>query len=106
MAEIANAQVTEFCNSDLRTVADLLQKLVILGPAHIATYNARDLGTIINDAGASELIADGSQVDGRTRCTGGDVFNLITLLQDLSTFFTQGRKDVIAKWQVNGANLL
>lgn len=102
MADINNAQLTDHCNGDLRPIADLLQKLVTLGPVHIATYNARGLGDIINAAGSTNNVADGSDIDGRTRVTGGDVFNLQTLLADLGTFFTQGRKDVIAKWQVNG----
>ncbi len=102
MAELTNIQLVEFCNTKLRPLADRLQTLALDAPLTEAVYTARNLGTIISDGGSSNLIADGSAVDGRTRCTGGDVWNLITLLQDLQTFLTQGRKDVIAKWQVNG----
>ena len=90
MADINNTQLRDFCNDDLRTISDILQKLAILATVHISTYNARDLGTIINDAGASNFVGDGSDADGRTRVTGGDVFNLVTLLQDLNTLLTQG----------------
>lgn len=99
---IDNAQLTNFANEDCRPLADLLAKLDAALAPFVATYNARDLGTIINDAGAGELIVDGSESDGRTRVAGGDVFNLISLVNDLQTFITSGRRDVIFKWQVNG----
>lgn len=102
MAELSNPQLVSFSNEQARVVADKLAGLNAFADIVQATYAARDLGTIINDGGSGELIADGSATDGRTRCTGGDVFNLITLLNDLDTFMTQGRKDVIAKWRVNG----
>lgn len=103
MAEIANPQLKKFCNERLRTLGDSLASLAFTKvPAAVAQYNAEDLGTIINNAGSSNLITDDSEGDGRPRCTGGDVFNMVTLLQDLNTFMTQGRKDVLMKWQVNG----
>ena len=102
MAEINSPQLTDICNNNLRQLADLMTRLNIRNDAAVATYNARDLGTIINAAGSSNLITDGSETDGRTRVVGGDVFNMVTLLQDFATFMTQGRKDVLAKWNVNG----
>lgn len=103
MAEINNVQLTKFCNERLRTLGDMFAALAFTKvPAAIAQYNSEDLGTIINNLGSSNLITDGSEVDGRPRCTGGDVFNLVTLLQDFDTFMTQGRKDVLMKWNVNG----
>lgn len=95
-------QLVEFCNSDLRQIADLLTRLNTRSEAAYATYNARNLGTVINDGGASNPVLDGSATDGRTICTGGDVYNMVTLLTDLATFMTQGRRDVLAKWNVNG----
>lgn len=102
MAELVNAQLINFTNESLRVLADNLQVLSVALPQIVAVYNARNLGTVINAGGPSELLTDGSAVDGRTRVTGGDVFNLITLAQDLVAFLTRGRLDVIAKWQVNG----
>lgn len=102
MAELSNPQLVDFANAQARVVSDKLAALNTAAATLIATYNARDLGTVINDGGAGNLIADGSETDGRTRVTGGDVFNLVTLLADLDGFMTQGRKDVIAKWRVNG----
>ena len=102
MAEITNPQVVNFANNDMRILGDMLTKLNIRSAAASATYSAADLGTVITAAGSSNLITDGSEIDGRTRCTGGDIFNMVTLLNDLATFMTQGRKDVLAKWNVNG----
>lgn len=103
MAELSNPQLVNLSNEYARPVADDIAALDVLQAATLATYAARDLGTIINAGGAGELVADGSVTDGRTRVTGGDVFNLITLLTDLNTFLAaSGRRDVIAKWQVNG----
>jgi hypothetical protein len=102
MAEHTNAQLVEFANADCRQIADEFTRLVTRTAAAKATYLARDLATPIEAVGAGNLIADGSQSDGRTRCTGGDIYNLVTLLTDFQTFMTQGRKDVVAKWKVNG----
>lgn len=100
-------QLTEFCNDELRQLGDRLKALDLRSAAAVAEYNARDLGTIINAGGSSGPVLDGSgngpNPDGRTVCTGGDVFNFVTLLQDLQTFFgVSGRRDVITKWNVNG----
>lgn len=96
-------QLIEFCNDELRPLGDLIKRLDLQSAAAQAEYNARDLGTAINTGGSSGPVLDGSATDGRTICTGGDVFNFVTLLQDLQTFFASpGRRDVITKWNVNG----
>lgn len=95
-------QLIEFANTDLRQIADQLTRALTRAEGANATYIARNLGTVITDGGAGNPILDGSDVDGRTICVGGDVFNFITLLTDFAAFMTQGRRDVLAKWQVNG----
>lgn len=96
-------QLTEFCNDELRQLGDMLTRMDLRTTAINAEYNARDLGTVINAGGSSNPVLDGSASDGRTICTGGDVFNLITMVQALQTFFAvAGRRDVISKWNVNG----
>ncbi len=97
-----NAQLIEFCNDELRQIADKFVSLKIRADSAYAEYNARNLGTIINDGGSSGNVLDGSATDGRTIATGGDVFNAVTLINDFRTFMTQGRVDVLYKWQVNG----
>ena len=97
-----NPQLVEFCNDELRQIADQFVRLKSRVDAAITEYNARGLGTIINDGGSSNPVLDGSATDGRTIATGGDVFNFVTLMQDYVTFHTSGRNDVLFKWQVNG----
>lgn len=96
-------QLTEFCNDELRQLGDQLKRIDLRSAAALAEYNARNLGTVINDGGASNPVLDGSAVDGRTICTGGDVYILVTLLQDLQTFFAAGdRRSAVTKWNTNG----
>ena len=102
MAELSDPQLADFCNTALRPLADKLQTLITQAPLAVAIYNARNLGTVLDKGGAGNLVEDGSAVDGRTRRSGGDIYNFVTLLMDLDAFMTQGRKDVIAGWQVNG----
>lgn len=97
-----NAQLVEFCNDELRQIADRFVALKIRVDAAVAEYNSRNLGTIITDGGSGNPVLDGSAADGRTIGTGGDVWNAVTLLQDFQTFMTSDRVDVLYKWQVNG----
>jgi len=103
MAENANQQVVKFANEEVRQVADRFYQLYFRCKQLLANYNAGDIGTKITLAGAGELIADGSDLDGRTRITGGDVFNLITAATAFVAFVENGavppanRIDVITK---------
>ena len=102
MAEITNPQVIEAANTDYRQLADMLVRLNIRAAGASATYLARGLQSQINAAGSSNFVTDGSGTDGRTRVTGDDIFSFVTLLDNFVTFMTQDRKDVLAKWKVNG----
>lgn len=96
-------QLIDFCNDELRQLGDMITRFDMRSAAAIAEYNARDLGTIINAGGSSGPVLDGSTTDGRTICTGGDVFNAVTLYQAFQTFMSEpGRRDVATKWNVNG----
>lgn len=107
MAEITNAQVVAFSNQRVRPMADKLYTAYYHAKATIADYNAGDIGTKIDAAGSSELIADGSTTDGRTRITGGDIYNIITALQQFVAYYEGGavttadRTSVISKPHVN-----
>lgn len=98
-----NVQLSEFCNSELRQVADKFVRLKIQIDSAILEYHARNLGTIINNGGSTNEVLDGSQQDGRTKATGGDVYNIISMMQDMQTFLaTDERLAKLYKWQVNG----
>jgi hypothetical protein len=99
-----NPQLVDFCNTELRQIADKFVALKIRIDSAHAEYNQRNLGTIINDGGSSNPVLDGSLTDGRTIATGGDVFNIVTLMTDMQAFLTAGRVEVLYAWQVNGVN--
>jgi len=61
MAEIDNAQLTAYANGSLRVIADQLAKIDADIAGVLEEYAAKDLGTVIEAAGASNLIADGSE---------------------------------------------
>jgi hypothetical protein len=101
--DLDNPQLVHFANEELRTFATSLANLDKTIVPLLETYNQRDLGTVINDGGAGNFVADGSASDGRTRVTGGDVYNLITQIQSLKQALdTAGVRDVIYKWNVRG----
>lgn len=103
MAEISNPQVVAFSNQELRPLADLLFKAYYKALELDQNYVANNIGTLIDAGGASNLLNDGSLTDGRTRISGGDIYNFVTLISDLITFLeSPGRLDVITKPHVNG----
>lgn len=111
MPEITDPQVIKFSNEKVRILGDHLYGLY-LGLVDFETeYVAKDIGTLITNAGPSNLIADGSETDGRTRITGGDIFLLKILSDDLKFFLEQQvtatpsdgtRLALMGKIEVNG----
>ncbi len=109
MTEITDPQVIRFANETVRPLCDALYKAYYKSKSAIEDYyNGGDIGTKIDTAGAGNLIADGSDSDGRTRITGGDIYNIITALEHFVSYVegnavaTAARLDVIAKPHVNG----
>jgi hypothetical protein len=102
MPEITNPQVVAFANNRVRPIADKLIRARRDLQAVVEEYTDQNVGSLIDAAGDGNLIADGSATDGRPRLAGGDIYNLITLLQDLDTFFNAGRVTVIDKAMGNG----
>lgn len=107
MAEINNSQVVLFDNEQVRGMADSLYKAYWQAKQFLLNYNSDSIGSLINDAGSSNLVADGSEADGRTRITGGDIYNLVTAATAFIAFVegesvaTADRTTVITKPHVN-----
>jgi hypothetical protein len=107
MPEINNPQVVLFANERVRTIADSLYSAYFRSKSILEDYASGQIGSLIDSAGASELVADGSDSDGRTRITGGDIYNIITALEQFVNFIegqavtTADRTDVISKPHVN-----
>jgi hypothetical protein len=107
MPEITNPQVVLFTNQRIRPISDKLTDAYYAAKQIVSDYNSGDIGSKIDAAGAGNLIADGSETDGRTRLVGGDIYNMITLLQQYILFVENGvvtqadRTTVISKPHVN-----
>lgn len=105
--EITDAQVIKFANERVRVFADLMAKSRAMAVSIVEDYNAQNIGSKINNAGAGLLISDGSEKDGRPRITGGQIYNMITLAQDYvksdnTGFITTDRASVINGIKVQG----
>lgn len=109
MPEITNPQVIKFANERIRSIANIVYNAYWQSKSIIEDYNAGDIGTKINDEGSGNLVADGSAVDGRTRITGGDIFNVITALGEFIDYYEGGtvtqadRTDVFSKPHVHNS---
>lgn len=104
---ITNPQVIAFSNSRVRPICDEMYSLYYHAKSLIADYNAGNIGTLIDSAGSGDSLTDGSETDGRTVITGGDIYNVITWAQQLVNFVenqavtTADRLTVIGKPHVN-----
>ena len=107
MAEITNPQVVAFSNARIRPACDDMYSLYYKCKALVADYTAANIGSLINAAGDGNLVDDGSATDGRTRITGGDIYNVLTWAQQIVNFVenqavtTADRASVISKPHVN-----
>ena len=107
MPEITDPQVIAFSNGECRPFADRLVSTYWAAKELLSNYNAGNIGSLIDTGGAGNLIADGSEADGRTRIVGGDLYNLITAATAFVVFVEGGvvatadRLTVITKPHVN-----
>jgi hypothetical protein len=85
MADITNPQIVTFANERARTIADAIEVFSEKVDAFVADYAAQGMTALITAAGASELVADGSEADGRQRITGTKIINLRAALLQLQT---------------------
>lgn len=106
-AEIDDPQVVAFANNKARKMAEHIYSAYYSAKIVLQAYNSGAIGSKIDAAGAGNLISDGSANDGRTRITGGDIYNLITACEELIDYVegnavtTANRVDVITKPHVN-----
>lgn len=106
-------QLKAFSNEKARPLADTLYAMYFELVSFQDEYNSKNIGTEINNLGAGNTVDDGSDVDGRTRITGGDLFLLKTIVDDLKFWAEQDatatpsdgkRLALFAKIEVNGRN--
>lgn len=75
MPDITDPQVVKWSNERTRTMADLITRLSYAVSAWQADYAAQIISAQITAAGPSEYVADGADVDGRSRIKGVDIQN-------------------------------
>ena len=75
---ITNPQAIRFANEEVRRIADLEAQLYFQTKAFLAEWNAQGIAALIpNNA---EVLADGSDLDGRAAITGAKVNGLVGYL--------------------------
>ena len=78
MPDITNPQVIRFCNEHARRVADGWCSLYNAMKTATSVWTGQGLGTLTPNT--ADLIADGSDVDGRGRLTGAQLTSLKTIM--------------------------
>jgi hypothetical protein len=81
-------QVVKWSNERARVLADGIERLRYAVVAYQADYVAQAISAKITAAGASERIADGSDVDGRSIVIGTQLINLKAAVDKLVTNLT------------------
>jgi|SRR6185437_615438 len=86
MPNVIDPSAIQFCNQNIRPVADQIAQLQTTLAVTLAAWSAKGMGAMIpND---SSVIEDGSPADGRTPLQGADVNALIALLTTLQGMAT------------------
>lgn len=75
---ISNAQAVRFSNEGIRPLAETLINAYYHAKQVVQSYYADPSLGEAYTAGISEIVADGSEVDGRPVVTGNDALGLIT----------------------------
>jgi hypothetical protein len=75
MATITNPQAIRFSNEQIRTLADAYATLYFTCKRVGAAWTAQGIGSLIPNT--ADLLADGSDLDGRAAITGAKVNGLV-----------------------------
>lgn len=103
MPDITNPQAVKFCNEKVRVLADSLLQAIATARQFDSDYGAISGDTLFPNT--SDLIADGSDVDGRSRVQAQVVRAIRTQAQDLLTWAATGnptRETRLRSIAVNG----
>lgn len=90
MAETTDAQVIKFANERIRTTASKLRDVYWESKRVLEEYNNTGINAKVTAAGSTQVLSDGSQIDGRSRITGDDLFNFVTALQQFVLYVENG----------------
>lgn len=73
MAEITDPQVIKFCNEKIRPLADLVYSSYYKSLSLTSDYENGKINELLSIWGSEDLVADGSETDGRTRLSRQDL---------------------------------
>ena len=105
MPDITNPQAVKFANEKARVFADALLSAITTAREFEAIYAAQAGDTLFPNS--ADLLADGSEVDGRPRVQAQMVRALRTAAQDLLTWAATGaptRETRLRTIAVNGSS--
>ena len=88
MADNANPQAVKFANEKARVFADALLSAIQTARQYKAIYDAQILDSVF--PATADSIADGSDVDGRSRVSNNAIRALYTAATDMLTWAGQG----------------
>lgn len=103
MPNITNPEAINFCNSKIRVAADVLAQAYNTMKSIRNEWYAKNLGVIIPNT--TDLVEDGSDIDGRHQITGADATGIIVRAEEFINDYEAGgnaKLNTIIKVAVNG----
>jgi hypothetical protein len=103
MANVTNAQAVAFSNNRARRMADLLYSAYLTAKSLVSEWNAQNVSDVVPNT--SDLLVDGSALDGRAPVTGAQVTNIVTRCQELIADYEAGgsaKLNTVVAVKVNG----
>lgn len=100
---ISNIQGIAFSNGKIRVLADLFAQTYATALALQNAWNAQGMGSIITNT--SDVILDGSAVDGRPIITGAQATEIVVLAENFVTAYqanTNAQLNAVLEVAVNG----
>jgi len=102
---ITNSEAIRFSNERARVFADILLQSIETADAIAAEWNSNSMTSIVPNT--TEVLVDGSEIDGRHPATGAKLYAMVAAATDLSAWGATGsptRKDRLRTFAVNGAS--
>lgn len=89
MPDITNPQAVVFANQYARVFAESLLSTIQTARVLVAMYNAQNGDNLFTNV-ATDLVVDGSEIDGRPRISGQAVRQLLTAANDILSWAATG----------------
>ena len=85
MADVTNPQLVLWANQRVRPLVNKLQNILLSAQQFQTDYANQSISSQITTAGGANLMADGSDVDGRPRVSGTQIQNLKAAIDQIVT---------------------